>query len=84
MRLQDPDNRKPLFHMTDGPGCVTPTKGHSPLPTPPCLATCAPVLGFPQPVAAPTHVAIGPVSEGRNSINTTRPATRYSVLRHRH
>lgn len=56
-------------HMTDGAGCTTITEGHSPA----CCSACAPVLGFQQPVAAPTHVATGAASEGRNSINKTRP-----------
>lgn len=56
-------------HMTDGAGCTTITEGHSPA----CCSACAPVLGFRQPVAAPTHVATGAASEGRNSINKTRP-----------
>lgn len=55
--------------MTDGAGCTTITEGHSPA----CCSACAPVLGFRQPVAAPTHVATGAASEGRNSINKTRP-----------
>lgn len=66
--------------MTDGAGCQTIIKDHSP----PCCTTCAPVLGFPQLPAAPTHVAIGLVSEGKNSINKTRPSTRYTMLQQRH
>ncbi len=78
--LQDPDNRKALFQMTDGTGCGTVIKGHSPA----CCTTCAPVLGFRQPIAALTHVTIGHVSEGRNSINKTHPLTRYTMLQQRH
>lgn len=55
--------------MTDGAGGTTIAEGHSPA----CCSACAPVLGFRQPVAAPTHVATGAASEGRNSINKTRP-----------
>lgn len=66
--------------MTDGTGCATIIKG----PSPPCCTTCALVLGFRQPVTALTHVAIGPVSEGRNSINKTHPLTRYTMLQQRH
>lgn len=43
-----------------------------PLPRP-AAQPGAPVLGFRQPVAALTHVATGPASQGRNSINKTRP-----------
>lgn len=52
--------------------------------SPSCCTTCAPVLGFRQPVTAMTHVAIGPVFEGRNSINKSRPSTRYSMSQQRH
>lgn len=73
---RDPDNRKALFKMTDGTRLCDDHKR-------PRCTTCAPVLGFRQPVAALTHVAIGPVSEGRNSINKTRPSTRCTVLQQR-
>lgn len=44
----------------------------------------APVLGFRQPVAALTHVATGPASQSRNSINKARaPSTAYTVLERR-
>lgn len=55
-----------------------------PLPRrPPSCTTCAPVLGFQQPVAELTHAAIGLMSEGRNSINKTQPSTRCTMLQER-
>lgn len=75
--LDHDDSETP--HPPPPPPCGRWQMGHAvrrwrrePLPQP-AAQPGAPVLGFRQPVAALTHVATGPASQSRNSINKPRP-----------
>lgn len=70
--VSDNNNGEALFQMTDGDDWMTLRRG----PSFSCCTTCALVLGFLQPGAAPPSVTTRPTSKTRNLINKTHRLTR--------